>query len=103
MSGTFNIDNDSIDNHSSLITIMASQMQFTPLFNADNKTTITANNNCKYSYGSSQQSFADVGAALDKEAENIRGLGLMYKQFDDMAKDMVGVPPAQQTIDVPRD
>ncbi len=55
-----------------------------PLVPQDTRTTLPANTKSKEAYGRSQNRLSDLGALLDREVKNIRGLNVAFTQFDEM-------------------
>mgnify|MGYP002509592322 CR=1 FL=1 len=64
------------------ITNAASYLQKVSFVSEDMRTTLPANANCKAAYERSQERISKLGAMLDQEAENIRGLNVAFAQFD---------------------
>lgn len=63
---------------------VASYLTAVPLGVQDVRTTIPANSNSKAAYQRFQERIADLGAMLDQEADNIRGLNAAFTEFDEM-------------------
>lgn len=50
----------------------------------DSRSTITANQKSQDAFNTAQSGITSFGAALDQDAENIRSLGVAFKEFDEM-------------------
>lgn len=62
----------------------AAYLKNTPLSLQDQRTTLSANLGGRLSYERAQHNLACLGTALDREAENIRGLHIVFEEFDAM-------------------
>ena len=62
----------------------AAYLRNVPLTRQDTRTTLPANGNGKSAYGRSQERISRLGVLLDQEAQNIRGLGNAFTEFDGM-------------------
>lgn len=59
-------------------------LQNVPIVSADIRTTLPVNANGKAAYERAQDRISKLGALLDQEAENIRGLNVAFAEFDRM-------------------
>lgn len=78
------LNQDIVDQDAQVIADMSAYFAENPLCPSDDKTTISANSNGKSTYAASQRLIAAFGEAMDQEAVNIRELGLVFKEFDEM-------------------
>lgn len=62
----------------------AAYLQKVSLSPQDTRTTLAANEKGKSAYESSQERISKIGLMLDKEAQNIRELGVAFTEFDEM-------------------
>ena len=71
--------------------ISSASQYFSPRVPAvrDYESTITANSNEKSTIYSSQQALTLFGCTLDKDAANIKGLGLAFVQYDEMLANLM--------------
>ena len=59
----------------------------TLLYENDTQTTISANQNGRNAYETSQALMVSLGAGMEQEAANIRGLGQIFKTLDEELAD----------------
>lgn len=78
------INLDASEEYSSNIQSISNYFSVTPLVPEDSRSTIAANQNGKNAYYKSQEALDKFADALDKDAENIRSIGLAFKECDDL-------------------
>jgi type VII secretion effector (TIGR04197 family) len=84
MLGGLNVNSGTVDSHATSIGSAASYFTKEGLSPTDGKSTITANAKSKAAYNKAQQGVSGFGTAIDKDAKNIRSLGVAFKEFDNM-------------------
>ena len=77
------IDQEILEADAQLITDMSLYFKGKSFGAMDMQTTISANANGKNAYSSAQVLIETFGEAMDREAKNIRELGLEFKEFDE--------------------
>lgn len=55
---------------------------------SDNDTTIAANKKLHTAFQDAQNLIASLGTAMDKEAENIRSIGAVFDEYDNLLADL---------------
>jgi type VII secretion effector (TIGR04197 family) len=80
---TLNVNQETVNEQADALSA-AVHFETKTLTNIDNESTITANTGGKNAFQSSQATASGLGNALDKEAENIRSLGVSFEEFDQM-------------------
>lgn len=84
MSDTLQVNSGIVDEAANKINGASQYLTGQGLSSADEKSTITAVNNSSVSFKNSQTLVTSLGATLNQEAENIRSLGVAFKEFDEM-------------------
>ena len=62
----------------------AAYLKNIPLSSQDTRTTLPANVNGRLAYERAERDLAGLGASLDQEVNNIRGLNIAFAEFDEM-------------------
>ncbi len=84
MADKLHIDQGRVRENAAQLQSAAGYLQNISLFPQDSRTTLAANEKGKAAYGNSQDRIALLGVLLEQEAQNIRGLGLEFAEFDEM-------------------
>lgn len=63
-------------------------LEETALTRADNRTTVTVNAKGQETYAKSQKVKKNLGNMMQQEAVNIRSLGVMFRQYDNMLSEL---------------
>lgn len=85
MAENIHINQEKVQEDAGNLEAVSACLKAAPLEKQDSRTTLPANENSRMSYERSQKNIADLGAALTKEADNIRKLGIAFEEFDEMA------------------
>lgn len=63
-------------------------LEETALTLADNRTTVTVNSKAQEAYAKSQKVKKCLGNMMQQEVSNIRSLGVMFRQYDNMLSEL---------------
>ncbi|MBQ8148638.1 MAG: TIGR04197 family type VII secretion effector [Lachnospiraceae bacterium] len=86
MSESIHIHCAEVEEHAGEIATASAYFEEVLLIPSDNKSTISANENVQEGFAETQNALALFGQCLDQEAKNIRSLGLVFQEHDEMMK-----------------
>ena len=89
MSDDICINYQAVEKDASLISGVAEYFRKNALVPEDAKTTLTANSAGKQTYNHSQEVIALLGENMEREVLNIRGIGVTFKQYDEMLTELM--------------
>lgn len=92
MGGKIRIDQKKVEKDAVQLSGAASCLRNVPLGSQDRRTTLKANAESKAAYERFQERILTLGALLDTEVENIRGLGAAFAEFDEMTGQLARLP-----------
>ncbi len=84
MAENIRVNQGQAEKDAALMDSAAAYLGNVPLTRQDTRTTLPANERGRSAYGRGQERISRLGVLLDVEAENIRGLGAAFVEFDEM-------------------
>lgn len=89
MSGEIRINDAAVEEEADAISGAAAYFMEDLLIPSDSKTTITANAKGQEAFAKAQKLIASFGSSMEQEVDNIRSLGAVFQEYDDMMGELL--------------